>query len=132
MLYGACVLHVLHDMIDTHKHAQVPEANGGMDIKLKYTGEEFVDVKAWAIMCLLARQIYYGTLLWDTVSLGGTRTWEVSHTRARAHTHTHTQAFIFRSLFVCTYAHTNKYATHVHACMQTMTRHILVTVCVPA
>ena len=30
-----------------------------------------------AIMCLLARQLYYGTLLWDTLSVGGTRTWEV-------------------------------------------------------
>ena len=99
-----------------------------MDIKLRYTGEEFVDVKAWAIMCLLARQIYYGTLLWDTVSLGGTRTWEVLHTRARELTHTHKHLCIF----VCTYAHKNKHATHVHACMQTMTRHILVTVCVPA
>ena len=73
---------------DRHTNTQVPEANGGMDIKLRYTGEEFVDVKAWAIMCLLARQIYYGTLLWDTVSLGGTRTWEVTHFRASAHTHT--------------------------------------------
>jgi hypothetical protein len=32
-------------MIDMYKHSQVPESNGGMDIKLRYTGEEFVDVK---------------------------------------------------------------------------------------
>ena len=30
---------------DRHKHSQVPESNGGMDIKLRYTGEEFVDMK---------------------------------------------------------------------------------------
>jgi hypothetical protein len=82
-----------------------------MDIKLRYTGEEFVDVKAWAIMCLLARQIYYGTLLWDTVSLGGTRTWEVSHTRARELTHTHT------SIYVYSCAHTHIKTNMQHTCM---------------
>ena len=50
-----------------------------VDIKLKYTGEDLVDVKAWAIMCLLSRQLYYGTLLWSTLSAvahASERSWE--------------------------------------------------------